>query len=157
MANIYAPNDDNLAFFLDCFGHLDDFKRDDIFIGGDFNLVLDLEKDKSGGLLKTHQNCLKIIKEFSEKLDLVDIWKALHPETSRDTWRRHSPKVQCRLDFFLISQSVANIAALSDFHPGYKSDHSMIIVSKYIWLLCPLSAPLHMRNDCVKEKQFVSY
>ena len=86
LANIYAPNDDNPAFFLDWFVHLDDFKCDDIIIGGDFNLVLDLEKDKSGGLPKTHQNCLKIIKEFSEKRDLVDIWRTLHPETSRYTW-----------------------------------------------------------------------
>ena len=70
LANIYAPNDDNPAFFLDWFVHLDDFKCDDIIIGGDFNLVLDLEKDKSGGLPTTHQNCLKIIKEFSDKLDL---------------------------------------------------------------------------------------
>ena len=92
LANIYAPNDDKPAFFLDFFGHLDDFKCDELIIG-DFNLVLDLEKDKSGGLPKTHQNCLKIIKEFSEKLDPVDIWRALHPETTRFTWRRRSPKV----------------------------------------------------------------
>ena len=52
----------------------------------------------------------------------------MHPETSRYTCRRRSPNVQCRLDFFLISQSVANITALSDIHPGYKSDHSMIIL-----------------------------
>ena len=38
------------------FDHLADFKCDDIIIGGDYNLVLDLEKDKMGGLTKTHQN-----------------------------------------------------------------------------------------------------
>ena len=32
-----------------------DFKCDDIIIGGDYNLVLDLEKDKMGGLTETHQ------------------------------------------------------------------------------------------------------
>ena len=71
-ANIYAPNDDNAAFFLDFFGPLDDFKCDDIIIAGDFNLVLDLEKDKSGGIAKTHQNSTKIIQEFSDKLDRMD-------------------------------------------------------------------------------------
>ena len=80
LANIYAPNEDNPAFFLDFFGHLDDFKYDDIIIGGDFNLVLDLEKDKLGGIAKTHQNSAKIIQEFSDKLDLVDTWRVLHPE-----------------------------------------------------------------------------
>ena len=64
LANIYAPNDDNPAFFLDFFDHLTDFKCEDIIIGGDYNLVLALEKDKKGGLAKTHQNSVKIVEEF---------------------------------------------------------------------------------------------
>ena len=126
LANIYAPIEDNPAFFLDFFGHLDDFKCDDIIIGGDFNLVLDLEKDKSGGIAKRHLNSAKIIHEFSDKLDLVDAWRVLHPEARRYTWRRSRPKVKCRLDVFLVNQSVANITAFSDIYPGYKTDHSMI-------------------------------
>ena len=53
MANIYAPNEDNPAFFEDLFYRLSDFNCDDIVIGGDFNLVFDLEKDKKGGFGKT--------------------------------------------------------------------------------------------------------
>lgn len=129
LANIYAPNDDNPAFFLDFFDHLTDFKCEDIIIGGDYNLVLDLEKDKKGGLAKTHQNSVKLVEEFCEKLDLVDVWRILHPDTSRFTWRQHHPKVHCRLDFFLISQSTVNITTSTDIVPGYKSDHSMITLS----------------------------
>lgn len=36
------------------------------------------------------------------------------------------PNVQCKLDFFLANQSVANITTPSEIHPGYKTDHSMI-------------------------------
>lgn len=53
LANIYAPNEDNPAFFEDLFYRLSDFNFDDIVIGGDFNLVFDLEKDKKGGFGKT--------------------------------------------------------------------------------------------------------
>lgn len=53
VANIYAPNEDNPAFFQDLFYRLSDFNCDDIIIGGDFNLVFDLEKDKKGGFGKT--------------------------------------------------------------------------------------------------------
>ena len=56
----------------------------------------------------------------------MDAWRALHPETSKYTWSRRRPKVRCRLDVFLVNQSVANITAVSDIHPGYKSDHSTI-------------------------------
>jgi len=69
LANIYAPNDDNPAFFSDFFDHLADFRSEEI--------VLDLEKDKSGGLPKTHQNSVKIIHDFSENLDLVDTPKPI--------------------------------------------------------------------------------
>ena len=100
LANIYAPNEDNSAFFLDLFEHLADFNGEDIVIGGDYNLVLDLDKDKRGGLAKTHQNSVKIVQEFSEKLDLVDVWRVLHPDTNNFTWRQRHPIIQCRLDFF---------------------------------------------------------
>ena len=55
LINIYAPNDDNPTFFTSVFEHLDDFKCDEIIIGGDYNLVLDIENDKKGGLAKTHK------------------------------------------------------------------------------------------------------
>ena len=46
LANIYAPNEDHPAFFLELFNHLADFKGEDIILGEDYNLVLDLDKDK---------------------------------------------------------------------------------------------------------------
>ena len=35
-------------FFESFFSHLQDFHCNDIVLGGDFNLVLNLEKDKKG-------------------------------------------------------------------------------------------------------------
>ena len=56
LANVYAPNEDDTASFKSIFDHLLDFKGDKILIGGDFNLVRDVTKDKMGGLAKTHHN-----------------------------------------------------------------------------------------------------
>ena len=55
LTNIYAPNNDDSNFFTSVFSHLADFKCNEIIIGGDFNLVLDVEKDKKGGLARTHK------------------------------------------------------------------------------------------------------
>ena len=55
LANIYAPNEDDPTFFKALSDHLLDFQDNEIILGGDFNLVLDIEKDKQGGLAKTHQ------------------------------------------------------------------------------------------------------
>ena len=42
---------------------------------GDFNLVIDTDKDKKGGQPRTHRHSLKIVQDIAEKLDLTDIWK----------------------------------------------------------------------------------
>ena len=49
----------------------------DIIIGGLINLVVDIEKDKKGSLLETHQNSLRFIKGFSEEFDLMDTYRNL--------------------------------------------------------------------------------
>ena len=51
------------------------FKCDEIIIGGDFNLVLDVLKDKTGGKPTTHWNSHKELKHIQDNLDLTDIWR----------------------------------------------------------------------------------
>ena len=103
LTNIYAPNEDDPNFFNSIFNHLLDFNCEDIIIGGDFNLVLVVNKDKKGGIRRTHKKSLEIINSFCESLDLVDAWRVLNPEVSGFTWRQRKPVVHCRLDIFLVN------------------------------------------------------
>ena len=100
LATIYAPKEDDPGFFERFHDHLRDFHCDDIIIGGDFNLVLDIDLDKKGGLAKTHSKAVKVIKDHMTELDLVDVWRLLNPDRRRYTWRRQMPEIHCRLDFF---------------------------------------------------------
>ena len=129
LTNIYAPNEDDPAFFKNLLDHLQDFEGDEIIIGGDFNLVLDVEKDKKGGLSKTHHNAQKTILEICDNLDLVDAWRILNPEERRYTWRQTQPTVHCRLDFFLTSQSLLGSIISANILQGFKTDHSMITLN----------------------------
>ena len=129
LATMYAPNNDDAVFFKGFFEHLLDFQCEEVVIGGDFNLVLNLEKDKKGGVAKTHNNSFKVVQEFMENLDLTDAWRVLHPDSLRYTWRRRKPEIQCRLDFFLVSQSLMCNVTHADISTGYKTDHSMINIS----------------------------
>ena len=54
LLNIYGPNQDDPDFFKRVANLMLDFKCEDIIAGGDFNFVLDIEKDKKGGNAKTH-------------------------------------------------------------------------------------------------------
>ena len=126
LVNLHAPNDDDPNLFTSVFEHLADSQCDEVIIGGDYNLVLDVEKDKKGGLAKTHKKSLEVLNKFSEDLDLVDVWRVQNPESQRFTWRQRNPEIHCRLDFFLVNQSILCSAINTDIVPGYKTDHLMI-------------------------------
>ena len=81
--NIYAPNEDDPSFFKQIFDHLHDFGCEEIILGGDFNLVLDVKEDNKGGLPRTYQNALKIINQNCEELNLIDIWRTLNADKHR--------------------------------------------------------------------------
>ena len=132
ICNIYAPNKDDPAFFQNVSEQMTSFKCEEIIFGGDFNLVLDVLKDKKGGKPSTHQNSLKMVQNFQNNLDLTDIWRDLNPEERRYTWRQNKPEIHCRLDFFLVSVSLAGRVLKCDILPSYKTDHSLCnIVIKF--------------------------
>ena len=98
-------------------------------LGGDFNLVQNIPKDKKGGNQTTHFKSLEEIEMLKENMYLTDIWRDLHPSTQRFTWRRDKPEIHCRLDFFLISSSLSTDALEADILPGFKTDLSLITLS----------------------------
>ena len=55
ICNIYAPNKDDPIFFQNVREQMIMFRYEKIILGGDFNLVMDVTKDKKGGKLTTHQ------------------------------------------------------------------------------------------------------
>lgn len=126
LVNIYAPNQDDPSFFKNISDKILSFECEYLVLGGDFNLVQDISKDKKGGNASTHFKSLDEIEIIKEKLDLTDIWRDLNPDTIRFTWRRRNPEIHCRLDFFLISSTLCTNALEADILPGYKTDHSMI-------------------------------
>lgn len=64
LVNVYSPNDDDPNFFKTLADRMEDFQKDEIIIGGDFNTVLDVQKDKKGGLPKTHNVARRTDNEF---------------------------------------------------------------------------------------------
>ena len=94
LATIYAPNDDD-PVFKSFFSHLQVFRCDNIILGGNFNLVLNLEKDKKGGLAKTHIKAVNAINEHTTKFVLVDAWRVFDPDILRYTWCRRKPETHC--------------------------------------------------------------
>ena len=83
---MYGSNNDDPEFFKQFGENLLDFIRENIILAGDFNLVLEVEKDKQGGNPTTHNSALQELDKFIQNLDLGDIWRDLnHIRSHRST------------------------------------------------------------------------
>ena len=130
LASIYAPNEDSPEFIIEVRDKIESFSNDNRLIGGDYNLVLDLLLDKKGGKNVTNIRSQQKIKDWMESTELVDVWRAQHPNDLKFTWSRSRPtKIFCRLDFFLASYGLFDKIKSSDIVPGYNSDHSSVILN----------------------------
>jgi len=130
LVNIYAPNDvqQQLKFFSTLNQLLQEFAEEKILIAGDFNCALS-PKDKIGGKSVTRKaSVIKQIETLCASHNLRDIWRNINPELSRFTWRNKSLKIQCRLDYFLISEELCNLTKTCDILLAPESDHSAISI-----------------------------
>ena len=130
LANIYAPNraNDQCIFFEEIQTHLDDLEIEtncEMFIGGDFNVILDTSMDGVGGKPKLKESC-KMIENLCSSFGLIDIWRIRNPEVQRFTWRQKKPIIQRRLDFWLITSSIEEDIENVDISPAIRTDHSAI-------------------------------
>ena len=127
LSNVYAPNEDSPDFFIDFIQKIEAVPNDNRIIGGDFNLVLDINVDKKGGLKTTHVKSRDAITAWMESTDLTDIWRMQHPNDLKYTWYRYNPtKIFCRLDYFLVSFGLVEKVVSTRMSPGFRSDHSAV-------------------------------
>ena len=80
LRNIYTPNKDNPNFKKNVLSRLLSFECEEIILGCDFNLVLDVQNDENGARLTTNKNSLKDVQNIINLLDLIDDWRVSNPE-----------------------------------------------------------------------------
>lgn len=130
IVNIYAPNEDDPAFFVKLFGFLDkdNLNFEEMMVNGDFNTTLDPNDDKrSNSTTDHHGRKRQVLLEAMEQLGLVDIWRTLHPNTFQFTFRRMEPYVSLsRIDYMLITTGLVQAVRGCRIIPRYMTDHSML-------------------------------
>ena len=94
-------------------------------MGGDFNLVQNIESDYYRYKHIGNQKAREVVLEMIEKFQLSDPWRSQHENEKRYTWFGPSSK-KGRLDFFLVSSHLMNFLNKSDIDIGYRSDHAMV-------------------------------
>ena len=126
LLGLYAPNEDEPEFFKECFKTIEHFDNNSKIIAGDFNLVMDLDMDKKGGIARTHFKSRETLQLYMEEAEILDIWRQQHPNEKKYTWHRNKPPVFCRLDMILTSFDMVGYIDKSDILPSFKSDHSFV-------------------------------
>ena len=134
LINVYAPNKDkDLIEFIKIL--LNTLKKENldaeenIVMGGDFNCNLNPAIDKKGGTLNERKSITSCIRDcLQNELDLVDIWRIKNPGISSFTWSQKSPRVFCRLDYWLISNKLSDLVTLTDIIPAIRTDHDEILL-----------------------------
>ena len=126
LVTLYGPNTDNPGFFEKIKEVVQKNNPDYYVICGDFNLVLDPDRDCFNYKHVNNPKARKEVLKFIDELGLSDAFRCSYPQMRRYTWRTRNPIKQARLDFFLISNSMLDLLAKCDTLPGYQSDHSII-------------------------------
>ncbi len=134
LTNVYAPNIEteqvrfltNIENVLLNLGFTSSARH---VIGGDWNMIRDSFLDKSGGIVNIKQRSVERQDEIINRLELNDIWRIKNPNTNQYTWRQKTLLIQCRLDYWLISDSVFDLVSNVDIVPSVQSDHSAITLN----------------------------
>lgn len=130
--NIYAPNDQaqQIQFFRDLsYSVLNNSANETLVLGGDFNCPLD-EFDKRGGRpVELKKRVIQEINNLISTQDLIDTWKEKNANLQGFTWSNPSMKIQCRLDYFMISKDIRSSLKHVEIVPCLLSDHAALSIS----------------------------
>ena len=119
---IYAPNTDSPLFFKQMSDKLKQRHEHKIIVG-DFNLVLDVEKDR----LNTYNNNNKALEKLEDMMDeycLRDVWRIQNEEKLEYSWRKTgSLNKASRIDFALVTGGLDQQVKCIMYIPGIQTDH----------------------------------
>lgn len=101
LATVYGPNKDSPNFYEALRDILNKYSDLPVAVCGDWNLVLEQDRDTRHYLRENNTRARQIVHTLMESLELVDIWRALHPKKLEYTWQNSKHKRQrARLVFF---------------------------------------------------------
>ena len=126
LANIYMPNEDNPRFAQSVFETLSNHKYADRIIAGDFNLVMDEEKD-AYNRKNNNKKAANIFKSYFDETMMIDTWRAQNPDVFQFTYFKRKPnEIFARLDYIFVNYALMAHIEKVNINPAYKTDHCAV-------------------------------
>lgn len=133
LVNLYGyntkPENDRLLDSLDTKLTIWLFKypNSTLLIGGDFNIALNTEVDRWPPAQSSVATLR--IKTLMEKYNLIDIWRKKYPDNRSFTWSNRSGSRQSRIDFWLLSDNIAEDGVTVNILTTPLTDHRAIYIN----------------------------
>ena len=117
-----------MEFFRNLFEMLDVSEYQDKIVGGDFNLVMQLDIDRLNSCFNHHKVAAFIRSKCEE--EYTEIWREGHPNLKRYSWYRGkgSLRLSDRLDCFLINKMLRTRMTDVGYKPGVCSNPSQVLL-----------------------------
>ena len=129
LVNIYGPNENNPQFYTHIQQYVSEIGNENVIFCGDWNLILNPELDSENNKHINNPRARDEIIKIIDENGYIDAWRVQNENKKKFTWRRLNPdKKQSRLDFFLVSENAFQYVHESSIVPGYRTDHSGILI-----------------------------
>lgn len=135
--NIYGHNNNSMAknMYIQLTSELkkikDKYNDAHLIIGGDLNDTPDDQMDRMPArILPTSK--FKAISHLCEHLNVMDVWRYLHPYHKEYTWSNVKGSLQSRIDLWLLSSHTLQFVSESLHSYAPFSDHKMIVINLLI-------------------------
>ena len=153
---IYGPNKDEPMFFDSIQEEIESSNQDYNIICGDFNIVLDPVVDSLNYVNINNPKARTRLLQLMNSNNLIDVYRQHYPKLKRYTWRRTNPMKQARLDYFIVSETMADIIDKCKIHPSYRSDHSIIEINLILSTFVRNRGRWQMNISLLKDPKFLT-
>lgn len=129
LANVYAPNFDDVQFFRNFFSQLPDLNSHSLILGGDFNCFLDAQLDRSSSKPASPNKSATYIKSFLGDFSLTDPWRFLYPMGRDYSFFSHVHHTYTRIDYFFVDNLLLPNLRSCSYESITISDHAPLVLS----------------------------
>lgn len=157
LANVYAPNVDDVGFLNGFFSSLPDLSSYSLILGGDFNCWLNPVLDRSSSNPGIMSKSASLIQSFLDNYGVTEIWRYLHPNKREYSFFSHSHQTYSRIDYFFVDNQLVPFTLSCDYQSIVISDHAPVVMSMSLPDLPAAERHWRFNSTLLSNNDFVKF
>lgn len=157
LANVYAPNWDNVSFFTTLFSILPDLDSHDLILAGDLNCTLNPAIDRSSTKIASPSKSALCNNDFLKAYGVVDLWRFQNPTSKQFSFFSSVHQSYSRIDYFLIDQKLLPMATHIEFGSIVISDHAPVILKLSFLGNISYTVPWRLNSRYLSDEKFIEF